>query len=404
MEVKTLFQLGPRTDIREAYQGEPRFEFLNRVSQPYWAQVRDVMEAWFARVPTAHREDLRKRFRSPDDRQHAAAFWELYLHENLSCLGYALEIHPTAPGEPTHPDFLVRADAGDFYLEAVAGTDSDAEVATQRRLRDLYRTINQRLATPNFMLWVNEYAIGSEPAPGREVAGWLERWLQGLDPDEVAARLEKEQSGGLPADRLPTERWIRDGWDLRFRAVPLKPEARDASKHWALGAFGPGQASAIDTVTPLRSRLERKATRYGDLSAPYVVAVLRNDSFASDEFSVTSALYGSEAVQFDVSTGEATSIRNPDGFWTHPPAPRFTNVSAVVTALNLSPWTVATVEPHLWLNPWATRPLQVDLPWKRTVGNLTTGLLESLEARQLPHEVLEIPEVWPVGEPFVDID
>ena len=50
--------------------------------------------------------------------QFESAFWELYLHELHSRLGFRVDVHPPGP-RTTHPDFLLTRGSERFYLEAV---------------------------------------------------------------------------------------------------------------------------------------------------------------------------------------------------------------------------------------------------------------------------------------------
>ena len=102
--------------------------------------------------PTCQRTiacDLGTRFRSPDDRQHVAAFWELYLHELFTRLGFAVRLHPTLPIETTNPDMLVERDGDSFYVEAVALTDKDVERQSTRRRGQVDDGINERVQSAN---------------------------------------------------------------------------------------------------------------------------------------------------------------------------------------------------------------------------------------------------------------
>ena len=93
---------------------ETWYGFMCRSSDPVFARIRSLIEKWFAQFPTKRHKDLKARIRSGDDRQFLHAFWELYLYEMLSRLGYLVTLPPvTCP----NPDFLVRTPEGSFYLE-----------------------------------------------------------------------------------------------------------------------------------------------------------------------------------------------------------------------------------------------------------------------------------------------
>lgn len=88
----------------------------------------------------------------------AQAFFELYVHELLLRLEYAVEVHPLSPaGEATHPDFLgFRRTEGGLFVEARVTMDqSEADAAAQARINQAYDALN-RLDSPDFFLNIGE--------------------------------------------------------------------------------------------------------------------------------------------------------------------------------------------------------------------------------------------------------
>lgn len=73
-QVPNLFEAINRTDPQPARFLEGTYRFLNRVSSPYWQQVRDQMEMWLSHVPHPHRKDLRERLASGNDGQFNGAY------------------------------------------------------------------------------------------------------------------------------------------------------------------------------------------------------------------------------------------------------------------------------------------------------------------------------------------
>lgn len=384
-----LFDDVDRVDPAGAAHAEGIFAFLNRVRSEFFGNVRDLLESWFERLPADAKAQVRGRFRSTDDRQVLGAFWELYLHEMFSRLGFRLTHEPAIAGVSTRPDFLVEGHGASFYLEATIVGTADAEVAAARRRSRAFDVLN-RLQTDDFMLWLDVISEGSQDPRAARLRDELEGWLRELDAEEAVRGYEKRGLDGLPA-RV----WAEDGWEIRFRAIPKKPEARGELVSRPIGAWGPGQASAIDTFGPIRRDLEQKASRYGELNRPFVIAVLCTDTFASDH-SVNVALFGGEAYDFE----NDCAIRNPDGLWVGPKGIQNARVSAVLSAVHLNPWTVAQISPRVWPNPWAKRPLHVSLPFARTMleVNGSQGSFEEVDSIGLPHELLSLPEDWPGAE------
>jgi hypothetical protein len=85
-------------DPRPARAGETTLQFLKRVDDPVFERVRNVFNAWIHRFAdlqaTEATNDPLGRFRSKQDLQFYAAFWELYLHEVHVRLGFEVEVHP----------------------------------------------------------------------------------------------------------------------------------------------------------------------------------------------------------------------------------------------------------------------------------------------------------------------
>jgi hypothetical protein len=128
-----LFSDVERTDSTPAAYGEAMYSFLDRVASPYFANVRDLLERWYANLPPEMHLDIRRRFQSRHQAETVAAFWEMYLHGALTRAGFRLTPHPDVPGTKKHPDFLVTdSDSMSFYLEAT--TVGPLDDAAERRL------------------------------------------------------------------------------------------------------------------------------------------------------------------------------------------------------------------------------------------------------------------------------
>lgn len=139
----TIFSTFTRTDASPASHGESHADFLDRVAGSYWDQVRDLVEDWFARLSPDARADVRGRLQSRDDRQSRGAFFELYLHECLLRMGYAVTCHPELDGTSRRPDFLAEKDGRSFYIEARSASSSDVAVGNSARVNAVYESPRQ---------------------------------------------------------------------------------------------------------------------------------------------------------------------------------------------------------------------------------------------------------------------
>ena len=379
-----------RVDASPASQGEDSYAFLNRVASPYWAKVRDELEAWLSGYPTEARADVVARFRSKLPAQHWAAWWELYLFTLFTRLGFTVEVHPETGVRGTTPDFhCVRADCR-FYLEAAVVFSGVSEAGRNAEREGWILDLVNEANNANFFVWLDFDKVGLQRPRRAEVVRPLEEWLAGLDPDAVASSVE---AGGTPPETTLT---VRD-WEMKLRALPVKPEKRGRPDHRLLG-IGPISSGFVNDHVKLGNSLKRKFGHYGRLGQPLVVAVLAM-SMSVDRESVEEVLFGREALQYSVDDPDDSRwIRQRNGVWMGPRGPVSRAVSAVAASSRLRPWTCAHELPDLWLNPWSDDPLQCDLPFAVGTTN-DDGQTTYGQARADASAILGLPDDWPGPEP-----
>ncbi len=387
-----LFDDIDRNDPSPATHGEDSFTFLNRVATPYWSRIRDALEQWFSRYPVQHQVDLRARFRDPGPALHWAAWWELYLYTLFSRLGYNIEVHPDIATGTSRPDFRLQLGAQHLILEAVTVFSGIVEEGRHPTLEAHLLRIIGDLHNPNFSIHLEFDRVGTQAPRRQEVTRPIAAWLQSLDPDAV---IQGNESG---VDLPETVLAIRD-WQLRIRALPVRRESRGRPDHSVLG-MGPSSTGYVNDVDKLRSAIHRKSKHYGDLGLPFVVAALSMAPGMSDE-DVHETVSGRVAVQVQLEPSQrARLVRLRDGAWNR--RPESARVSALLSGINLLPWTCAGNSPRLWFNPACDRPLQMQTPFPTAICTpdgqcqFYDGLVSAVELLGLPHE-------WPGPEaPFPD--
>mgnify|MGYP001500633146 CR=1 FL=1 len=382
-----------RTDVTPKRHSEGEFEFLDRVENPFFDRVRQLLNQWFEHMPEDMQPELRKRFMSRFSWQFAATFWELYVHETLQRAGWNLSPHPSVAGTDSVPDFLAERDGFSFYIECtVANTNIDPTGSGKRRTV-LYDALD-RVKSPNFYLSIDLEAIGPRDPPLNRLQRTLEIWLSTLDPDSIVVSPD-----GTVSEGLPTFRWDRgDGWLLTFQALPKKPEARGEAGRRTLGL--PGVVVSWENHRdPLLHALRQKASRYGLLGRPYIIAVLDLDSPSADVEDIADALYQPLPSWLDPRQDNGRRMSRPvDGFWAGLTGPQHLQVSAVLTAGDLRPWTVCKSIPTLWQNPSTDYPLTALLPWPSISGNPLGPSAISTDAPMPLHQLYGLDETWPGSE------
>lgn len=193
--------------LRARRYGDSIYAYDRDSERPGMVAIRALLEDWFAEVPGNEQLDLQKRFRSPTERHHRSAMFELFLHHFLLRCGLRVCFHPDLPGIPTHPDFLVSRQGKElFYLEAIAVSNSATEEAEINRMNQVYDTLNN-LHSPDFYLSMRlDGAPATQPA-GAKLRAELSRWLATLDRQEIA----QIYSDGR-FEEIPQYKWKHDGW------------------------------------------------------------------------------------------------------------------------------------------------------------------------------------------------
>jgi hypothetical protein len=392
LEAMTLFDDIDRTDRSPRRDDEDSFSFYNRAAGVHWQRIREVLEEWFAAYPDEHKADLRGHFRSKIAGQHVGAIWELYLHRLFSCMGYVVSVHPKVPGSTGRPDFELVREGERLYVEA-AVVFSGVVDAGRDEIREgwIMEAVN-KASHPNCYVLIRQFVqLGVRKPRDRAIYGRLTAWLDTLDPDQVTR--DYNDTGRLPEFLVEV-----DDWAILFEAVPVKPEARGNTGRLLGG--GPATAGYVDDVEQLRDTLKHKRGKYGTPDVPLVVAVNGVSSFMQPN-DISGALYGTMAVQYrQGAPGSSKWVRQRDGTWMGEGGPRGRRMSAVLTAVQLHPSTMAQSQLAVWLNPWADVPLDVEWPFTVVVSTEegSVGMEERLVDMAA---LLGLPEGWPGPEdPF----
>jgi hypothetical protein len=361
---------------------EAQFAYLNLSARTEAARVREKVDAWFADYPEKNRDELIARFRSAIDDQHHSAFFELFLYQLLLARGCkVLEIEPTLPHTTKSPDFLAENAAQErFYLEAVQASGlSSQDVAARARLSTALAAVD---STPSPLHFLDLSVSGSaeQPLSTKKLTTALKSWIASLPADETAKD-------------APPFVWEEHGVKMELRA-------------WARGKPDPGGRAIGISRTPvmriepsqeIRPALKKKASRYGKLDHPYLVALNGLSAHHSEE-AVIDALLGTTAVRFSKDpNGEEIieEIRQPDGIWYGPPdgQPQNTRLSGVLALKRIDPWNFCSKTGLLIPNPWAAKPLsKLDLGTAEFV--LKGNQYERVEGKPM-HALVGLPAAWP---------
>ncbi|AZG75912.1 hypothetical protein [Methylocystis rosea] len=325
-------------------EDETAFAYLNRSNRIEAARVRALVDHWLDNYPAQHRNALVARFRSGSDPDHLSAFFELFLHELvLRCGHRVVAIEPSLDHTPSSPDFLIESNDGSrFYFEGTLATGrSQQERGEQARLNQALAAIDAVPCPAHFL----DLEIRNNPtAPitirrmTRELRAWIGRLPEGESAPDAAPFTYQEH-----------------GAQIVIRAWP-RQNRHEADRSIGVRSFG---ATTITPDDDIRAALKRKASKYGCLDHPYVVAVNALGVF-QHEGNCIDALLGSERVVVrPMPNGERVGeiSRNPDGIWNGPRGAQNRRISAVFSTERIDPWNFAQRHARLMRNPWAVREL-----------------------------------------------
>lgn len=384
-----IFDQGHRDIHGPADHLVSQFEYLNRSDRDEAGRVRTLVEELFLRYPAEAQDSLRTRLRSADDNQHLAAAFELVLHELLLRSGcQILAVEPSLEGTGRSPDFLAQSEAGvRFYLEATLATGrSRNQVGADRRLSEALQAIDS-VQSPDFFLDVHIDGTPEAPVSGRQLRRRLADWLDTLDYAQITAQRNGE------ATARPIFSYEQHGVRFRIAVMPRR-QTRGTSERGRAIAGRMLAPISVQPQEPIRSAVIGKARRYGDLDAPYIVAVNALSTYASEEDAVN-ALFGAKVVSVrQTSDGFEDRIgRDTDGVWCGPQGPVNTRVSGVLSTERLGPWSLGQRRARLFVNPWARRPL-VASPLAIDIREVRDERLHRTAGSSIA-ELLELPEGWP---------
>ena len=157
-----------------------------------------------------------------------------------------------------------------------------------------------------------------------------------------------------------------------------------------------GQAGWVDSWSAIRDAIRFKASKYGLLDKPLVIAV----NFAGrhlDRMDEMQALFGQDQVTFAVDNPEIEPrhTRAPNGAWLGAGGPEFTRVSGAWLFDNLCVYNIPSRNPTLYLHPWARQSVPNDLlRFSHAIG--VNGSVSFMDGLTLG-PVFDLSLEWPSG-------
>lgn len=313
---------------------ESTLSYLDRSARTDAASARQYLEHLFAAYPPEEKAAFKKRLHD----EFESAFFELFIYDLLRSNGAALALHPQVSEKSTRPDFLARFPNGDqLIVEAIVSKDiSAAEQKIESQWERIFDHLNRKLNCPNYWIAFGSCDHPEIPPTPSNLCRFVQRQI------DQFTQLDMAYGFNLP---LPT--WLfQDGTlfsieiSLIRRPQPAKPDDRPIAVY-------PGKARCGGGEQALLNAIKAKATKYGQLNLPFVVAINALSRWGTHSEDVTRALYGGNLN--GPSTGGLFSSK-------------YTRLSGVLVT-KVAAWGPPDPSIHLYRNPQAQKPCG-DIPWQ----------------------------------------
>lgn len=316
-----LFDSIRRIYLEAAKHNENTYDYYNISARTDITKVRDTLEGWFFNYPKEEKKELKSRFKKDFD----SAFYELFLYELFSKLGYKIIIHPDLPLSPKKPDFLISKDDLEIYVEAkVVKNKTKEQEAFERKINEFYDNLN-KLNSDNFLLDIESFNILTQKQPSTKgIITYIEQELKKINPDILSEEVNKN---GF--EKLPAIEYNNGDIHIIVKPIPVIPSARKENKRpigiYPIETFwGGGEESLKDSI-------EKKAKRYGKLDKPFIVCMNSLDIKTSGKLDVDNAIWGSLALSWSTNPENRDEkwIRQLDGVFLDKKGARLKNLTGV---------------------------------------------------------------------------
>jgi hypothetical protein len=168
----------------------------------------------------------------------------------------------------------------------------------------------------------------------------------------------------------------------------------------AIGIYEHLGVSFVDDARGIRRAIAEKHHQYGDLDAPFVIAI-GTYIFDRDRWHASNAMYGQRAIEFDPNSDEEAAtlaIRQADGYFGTPPEWQNRSVSGVLLVNQLMPYYLHRAEVTLWRHPSPIHALPNELGLPAHVIDFDNGELSELPPDPSAEEFFGLTDPWPPGD------
>ncbi len=362
----------------QSTRSSPWLEWIKNDASEYALLGRSRLNNWL-RYWNFEETDILKRLSSPIDNQRQGAVAEIYANALFQYLGWTVKRSDSSAKSNKFPDFKISKGGQSFYLE-VTHIESETNNPEIKNWESILQVINE-IENDDFFIYLNCDQWNNQTPSLNQIKiyaiNYLKKFQYELVPDEIT----------FPNPF--SEKFEISGWS--FEIGLLKKKNRGKSQVLVALSQKP-QNIYITDKEDLKTKIERKRKRYGNLNFPYILMIVE-DTFMgrSDSFHREGALYGSLAVRIKPN-GSSETVRLDDGVWNREKPDEY--LSAVLLLSRLDPEQPHFDSPQLWVNPFnydeELFPKFIFAQW-HSIEGLPIQMSEDLEWRKRP--TMNVPKI-----------
>lgn len=346
-----LFDEHKRTITDPAKNNNNTYDYLNTSSRNEMTIIREKLEEWFKKYPTAEKFEIKRRLKSTN--QFNSVFFEMYLHDLFLKMKFNVESHPSIKDSGSKPDLLLVKNNNILYVEAKVDYNSTEKRRREQNFKNRLLDNINNIKNEQYKIILEKIEILSENQPSiKKFKKHLENQFSELEYNDLKNRTQN----GLV---LLKSRCYLDS-DLRIK---YKIYAIDETYNGQrlIGIDASSNVEIIDSKSSLRSSLDKKRKKYEGMNAPFIIAINSLDIFL-ESCDINSLLFGSNHYEYFIHEKNESNLilkeHLDNGFFSSKDINQNSNVSAVLIYKNVS---IGNFEnPKYWFmeNPNARYPLK----------------------------------------------
>lgn len=343
-----LFTTVKRTFHGPAHENEKTYNYYDRSARNDIGIVRDLLESWFNNLPTDEKHETKERFK----KSFYSVFYELFLYNFFLKLGFEIIIHPIIKNSDKRPDFLIKKDDLEIYVEAKISEDKSEEQKSFENLKSRFYDKISKIKSDHFIFHIEELNIKTANQPSTQEL--ISKILKKLATLNHNAELEKAQTENF--NNFQKLKYENNEINISITFLPVIIDAIGKARR-SVG-IPPIETFIGGAEEAIRDSIRKKSKRYGKLDKPYLICVNALSIKSSSIHDIDSAIWGSLAISFSTNpeNRDEKFIRNSDGIFYNNGAKRILNVSGVMVN-RIFPNNIPDSKYWIFAHPFTENPL-----------------------------------------------